>query len=747
MKVTSLSHRWLWSLALVALVGLHAAPAAATCLQPETQRPTIGLVLGGGGARGSAHIGVIRVLEELNIPVDCVAGTSIGSLVAALYATGMNADELEETMLGLDWDDLFVDDTDREDQPFRRKRDDNLALYGPKIGIGKEASLIKAGVISGQKISFLFESLVKNRVQVDDFDQLPIPYRAVAADIVTGEEVVLSSGDLALAMRASMSVPGVFKPVDWDGHTLVDGGIVNNVPVDVVRGMGADVLIVVDVGSGLLGRDELDSAISIVAQMTNILIQRNADAQIRSLSSEDILIAPQLGNDVSSADFAKVAKGIEIGFQAADEARADLARFGVAPQSYREYRQAVATRVTPGPTIQFVRLNNQSRFNDAVLLERLSVIEGEPLDVESLDADIRSMYALGFLDLVRYEVVDEGDQTGIVVHAGQDPRGTQLLEWGGDYFGDENGSSVNLRVGYLNTAIDDYGSEMRVVTQLGEDPALWAYLYKYVNPTLKVYLEPQLFAEQRLLTTYDADGNALQSNEVTQYGGSLAIGRELGRSAAVSLGIRAYSGDVEVRTGNPMQPSYDYDGAEYFVSAIYDRFDDRYFPGQGQFLNARYSMSDEGLGADEDFDQLRMDAFLAETYGKHSLLLGARYYETTEGEAPIYAQFRAGGFARLSGFQPGELVGSHFAMVVGGYRYRFAGSGLLPAYLGMTLEYGNVAEEASDVFDDALFNGSAYMGYRSPIGPVYLGVGAAEGGREVFFLRIGNIFGTSTIGN
>ncbi|MEE4382444.1 MAG: patatin-like phospholipase family protein [Pseudomonadales bacterium] len=747
MSDARLAGRLLLAVTISGVAAFAGAPAMAQCLQPETNRPTIGLVLGGGGARGSAHIGVIRVLEELNIPVDCVAGTSIGSLIGAMYATGMTADELEEVMLGLDWDDLFVDDTQREDQPFRRKRDDNFALYGPKLGLGADSATIRTGVISGQKLSFVFESLVASRVQIDDFDELPIPYRAVSADIVTGEQVVLDRGDLAVAMRASMSVPGVFAPVPWYGHTLVDGGIVNNVPVDVVRDMGADVLIVVNVGSGLLTSDELDSALAIVAQMTNLLIQNNTDDQLETLGAEDVLISPPLGKDVSSGDFAKSAVGIRIGYAAADGARPTLAKLGVSGADYGAHRRNVAGRVTSAPIIDFVRLDNQSRFADEALLTLLDDVPvGEPLDPASLDQQIRGIYALGFMDLVRYEVIEENGGHGIVVHAGQDPRGTKLLEWGADYFGGDNSSAVNLRVGYLDTAIDDFGSEARLLAQLGEDPALYGFLYKYVNPALRLFVVPTLAAERRVLTTFDANGNALQENQVTQFGGSIGIGRELGRSAAVSVGIQAFTGDVEVRTGQPGQPNYDYDGVEYFAKAIYDRLDDRYFPGDGQFLNASFRTSDETLGADDDFDQLSVDGFLAETRGAHSALLGARYNVTTNGAAPIYAQFRAGGFTRLSGLQPGELVGSNFGMVLGGYRYRFGGSGLLPAYAGMTVEYGNVTQDRDDLFERGILGGSAYIGYRSPIGPLYLGVGVAEGDRELVFLRIGNIFGDASIG-
>ena len=290
-------------------------------------RPKIGLVLGGGGARGAAHIGVIRKLKELNIPIDYVAGTSMGSLIAALYATGMNADELDRTIRSLEWGDLFNDDTRRADRPFRRKRDDDLALFGPKLGVGRDSSLLPRGAISGQKISFLFESLVRDRVQVDNFDDLPIPYRSVTADIATGRTVVLDHGNLALAMRASMSVPGVFDPVELSGHLLVDGGIVNNVPVDVVRAMGADRLIVVDVGSPLTPRDKLGNLVSVVVQMSSLLIRNNVEVQLATLTEGDLLIRPDI--NITSADFDKAGEAIDTGYQAADELSQNLASFSV----------------------------------------------------------------------------------------------------------------------------------------------------------------------------------------------------------------------------------------------------------------------------------------------------------------------------------------------------------------------------------------------------------------------------------
>ncbi len=266
------------------------------CVKSEvTDRPKIGLVLGGGGARGYAHVGVLKKLEEMRIPYDYIAGTSMGSIVGGFLATGMESDELAQIVRDADWNDLLKDKTPREDQPFRRKADDDLGLYGPKLGIGKDSSLLPKGVVSGQKVIFMFESVTSQRVNTSDFDQLPIPYRAIATDIVTGDMVVIADGELSMAMRASMSVPAVFDPVGRNGALLVDGGLVRNLPVDVARDMGADVVIAVDVGTKLAGKDEMNSALSIVYQMSGLLTVSNTKIQIESLGENDVLIAPAFG--------------------------------------------------------------------------------------------------------------------------------------------------------------------------------------------------------------------------------------------------------------------------------------------------------------------------------------------------------------------------------------------------------------------------------------------------------------------
>jgi len=244
--------------------------------QPETNddRPRIGLALGGGGARGAAHIGVLKELERLRIPIDAIAGTSMGAIVGGLYASGKTPDELQQLVESLDWADAFDDESERERRSFRRKQDDAAFPIPLELGLRDGSLKLPMGLVQGQKLSLILREQLLHVYDVHDFDDLPTPFRAVASDIETGEAYAMSHGDIELAIRASMSAPGIFSPVIVDGHALVDGGLVGNVPVSVVREMDVDIIIAVDVEFPLYPPEELQSALAITEQMLTILIRK-----------------------------------------------------------------------------------------------------------------------------------------------------------------------------------------------------------------------------------------------------------------------------------------------------------------------------------------------------------------------------------------------------------------------------------------------------------------------------------------
>ncbi|HJW44851.1 MAG TPA: patatin-like phospholipase family protein, partial [Lysobacter sp.] len=417
-----------------------AATAAPSCgvREPGDARPRIGLALGGGGARGIAHISVLRKIEELRIPVDCVAGTSMGALVGGLYASGMSVDDMEDLVLSTDWKRLFDDTIERAERSYRRKQDDRESLTTVGVGISRGRLKVSPGVLQGERILAMFERSTVGVSAIADFDELPIPYRAIATDLNTGDAVVLDHGSLAMAMRASMSLPGIFQPVEIDGRVLLDGGLVNQVPVDVVRSMGADVVIAVDVGTPLEQLDRNASLLQVISQMTGMLTTGNTRRQLATIAASDVLIVPQLGTTVATGDFDKGREALAIGEQAAAAAQTDLARLSVPEARY------ATTRPPPPssnlPVIEFVRLDNETPYADELLLSRLHIKVGEPLDTDVVEAGLLRTYSMGTLASIIYEVVEEDGRTGVLVSARSKPQGPNYLQLGLTHYQDFDGT-------------------------------------------------------------------------------------------------------------------------------------------------------------------------------------------------------------------------------------------------------------------------------------------------------------------
>jgi NTE family protein len=738
----------IFKVVLLVLMAVSTMPAQAQiCERVSVQdRPRIGLALGGGGARGGAHIGVLRMLEELRVPVDYIAGTSMGSIVGGLLATGMTVGELEKVLLDADWEDLFDDDTQREDLPARRKADDDLGLFGPKLGVGKGTELLPAGAVAGQKITFLFETLTSQQIQAKDFDQLPIPFRAVAADIITGDMVVMSEGDLSIAMRSSMSVPGAFDPVPFGDSLLVDGGIVRNLPVDVVRQMGAEIVIAVNVGTPLPKEEELGNLLSIVGQLSSLMVAENTRRQIEALRPGDVLISPELGDEISTADFTEIETAIPIGYAGAEMVRDQLAALSVSETAFHEWKHGIESCVSGPPRIQFVRLENESRFSDEIIKDMINIETGEILDFKQLDDDVRQVYGLGFIRTARFRVIEEEGQFGVIIQVKEDERGPDYIETGLDMSSNSREASLNLRLAYLKTDLDDKGAEIRTALQIGEDLGLLVEYYKPLDKKLKWILRPAVTASREEFRAFDQAGHAVTEFDIDEINTELAFGREFGRHLGLFVGINRYAGKVKVSVGNPEADKYHFDGGEWFMSGTYDRLDNRYLPSDGSFAHFQYAESDASLGADAEFEQIRFTWFTARSWGRHTGWLGTTYNTTLDGNAPVYSLFTAGGFMNMSGFERNQLTGQHFGFSLLGYRYELGRTGFLPAYAGMTLEYGNAVQDRSDIYANGIFNGSFYLGYDSPIGPMYLGVGWSEEHSGLLFLRIGTLLGGQSIG-
>jgi NTE family protein len=726
-------------LRLLSMVGLLVIAQLAAA--EDGVRPKIGLALSGGGARGAAHVGVLRVLEEQHVPIDYIAGTSMGAVIGGLYAAGVSVDVLEHMLSEVDWTDQSNDRIQREDRSFRRKRDDDLYLVRAAPGISDKGEVrFPAGLVQGQKFDLLLRSFTTAVAQVHDFDQLRIPFRAVAADIVTGEEVALAEGDLATAIRASMAIPAVLAPVELNGRLLVDGGVAANLPIDVVRKMGADVVIAVDVTTALASREQLTSVLAIADQLTTLLTRRNSEAQIATLTPTDVYIAPDLSG-ITYADFSRAGDALELGDKATRAQSGLLSALALPAEEYQVYQNARRRERAPAPTIDFVRIDNKSRLSDSVLSSRLSVKVGEPLDAVALRQDIDRIYGLELFETVNYQLLRSQGQTGLELHVRDRGWGPNYLQMGlalaDDFQGDD---FFNLAVAYTRTEMNRLGGEWRTGLAIGGQPGFFSELYQPLDPRTRYFAQPRIAVGQVDLPVFDGDDQVGELRLETA-GGSLAFGREFGTCCEARVGLSRFSGDANLRIGDPSIPTEPFDGGQLLASFAADKLDNLNFPRHGYLGALSWRGSRHGLGADEDFDQGELDYLGAFTHERYSLILRARFGTTFSGVAPIESLFRLGGFLNLSGVSQNALSGQHMALMSVGTLRRIGDFALLPAYVGTSFEVGNVWQNRGDVeFNDLIPAGTIFAGLDSFLGPLYMGYGLAEGGRSSFYLYLGRVF-------
>jgi NTE family protein len=719
---------------------VHASDAA------KSHRPKIGLVLSGGGARGAAHIGVLKVLEQLRIPIDCLAGTSMGSIVGGLYASGMTPAEIEAVVTRVDWADALKDNIPRENRSFRRKTEDKNYLVQSKPGLSDDLKIkLPLGLRQGQRVDLLLEKLVMPISQVKNFDDFRIPFRAVATDIATGKPVVMSAGNLALTMRASMSIPAIFSAAEMDGRLLVDGGVSNNLPVDVVRAMGADIVIAIDISTPLKTRDQLNSTIAITGQLTGILTRSNTEEQIATLTDKDILIVPDLG-DITNSSFDRADEAIPIGLAAAEKHKQTLSRLSVSETVYADYRSSQQGRLSkrqPAPPVSgFIRLDNQSRLSDEVIFARLQVKKDAPLDVAQLDKDIGNIYGLELFENIYYEIVEENGQTGLLIHIKERSWGPNYIQAGLSLAGNQDGDNFyNSEFAYTRTAINRLNGEWRSAIQLGHSPGVATEIYQPLSYSSRYFIHPRLAYNKKTVNLYSGDGDKLAEYRVTQYGGDLALGREFGTWGEARIGIRRLTGDAEINVGQPAWPDYDFDRGEVYAKLSADKLDNFNFPREGYYGFVEYVKSEESLGADSEFDQMGMEANVAMSWEKNTVLLGTKIHATMDDDAPLQNRFELGGLFNLSGFNDDELSGQQMGLLRLVYMRQISDFNLLPTYIGMSVESGNVWEKKSDMaFDDLIFAGSIFLGVDTFLGPVYIGYGKAESNHDSFYFYLGKLF-------
>ena len=702
-------------------------------------RPRIGLVLGGGGARGAAHIGVLEVLEKLRVPVDCVAGTSMGALVAGALAAGLSPAQMRAAMAKADWNDMFQDNPAYSEIDFRNKAIARRFLPGTETGVSKKGVAYQGGVVSGQKIKLFFNRLVNSDLGERSIESLPLPLSIIATDIGNGEKVVFRHGSLTQAMRASMSVPGLMAPVDSLGRKLVDGGLVDNLPVDEVRDRcQADVVIAVNVGSPLMKAEEVGSLLTVSVQMVNILTEQNVTRSLAMLKPTDILIKPDL-TGIGAGDFDKSGDTADRGQQAAQASSGRLQDFSLNEEAYAAWVKNIAfARQTP-PTIDEIRIASLQTVNTAAVERRLRVKAGDLLDDVRLNQDMLRIYGDGWFESVDYALNRVRERNVLHVMPVEKRWGPDYLRLGVNI--DSNfrqDSSYTLRAAYEKTWLNSLGGQLLISSELGRASALSAELYQPLDDRQHYFFESRLSTEARTLGIYQ-QGKRLADYEIDRHVAAFGAGINIGALGQMHAGWRQHWLDSQLSTGVPslvlparVNTTY---GGEY-VALDFDQLDQLYFPTSGWASSIDYFNS-PGLGYS------KLDAELRGAYALGDYVLNARigYQGSPRGTRPIYDAGSLGGFLNMSGFVRGQLSGDDIRY--GSLRAEKI-IGRLPLGLrgdmraGLALEVARIGKPFTETqLHGGLQSVAIYLGGETPLGPLYFGYGRSSSGASSFHLFIG----------
>ena len=719
---------------------LAAALAFATAAS-AAERPRIGLVLGGGGARGGAHLGVLEVLEELRVPVDCIAGTSMGALVGGAYASGVSPEDVEKLVRDTDWIGIFDDSAGRRAVNVRRKELDDRFYAGAELGVSRQGFRFREGAVSGEKLKLFFNRLVRSDLGDRSIEDLPLPLSIIATDIGTGERVAMRSGNLTTAMRASMSVPGLIAPVVRDGRKLVDGGLVDNLPVAEVRDLcHPDIVIAVNVGSPLLKPDQVTGIVTVLGQVVNLLTAQNV-AKSRALLHEgkDVYIEPDLG-DIGSTSFTRQLDAARKGREAALAMAERLRDLALPPAQYAQWQEKVRLVVPHAPpVIDQVEIAKTRFVNPQTIRRGIEQREGEPLDSARLSRDLVREFSQGDLSSLDYSVARTRDKTILTITPVEKSWGPDYLRFGLNLSSDfRTDSRYNVRALYRRTWLDPLGAEWLLGGQIGSEQSLDTELYQPLDLRHIVFVRPYASTGLRRVPLYFG-GDKLAVYRVQEN----RVGAEVGANLGVYA--QATGGWVERRIGAVLDtgPNSFFNTTQQVggptAALVVDTYDQPFFPTRGMRLDLSYFDAQHASHGPYSKGEARWGG--AYSSGRWTMLAGLEGGTTFGGTLPLADAFSLGGPRRLSGFAIDQMLGGDYQLGRLEAQYRLNYNSPL---FGLTLLGGVMAEAGrmNKPFTETALTGwqrslGAYLAANTPLGPVYIGVADAKNGKARFYLFIG----------
>ncbi|MEM9388493.1 MAG: patatin-like phospholipase family protein [Pseudomonadota bacterium] len=720
-----------------ALIGISLlAPPIRACDFDDDDGPDIGLVLSGGGALASTQIGVLQVLEELGVPIHCISGTSMGSVVGALYATGYRAEEIEQIFAEAPWNELFNAPLRRRDNGYLEKERRDRFLTGYVGGIGEDGSfLLPGGLASMSELKAFYRSLLFAVPRDSDFDELVVPFRAVATDISTGEAHVFRGGDLVEAVLASMALPAVFAPREIDGRAYLDGGLAQNLPVQAVLDMGADIVIAIDL---TLKPPELEPTASIAdvtQQLGRLLVWQNHKHQLALLDDDDLLIRPE-SEGFSITAFDRVMEGVARGRAAVEASREGLEHIR---------RTARPASRAPRPEIPSfepqIAIANSTVIDDDAVLTRLDYAPSDLDDATLLSRKLRDIRSFGGFGEVDFS--HDGIRPVLVLN--ERPLGRTLISMGlraqSNLDGDSN---YGLLAEVSRRPFSSNGGELRLSGEFGTNLGATVELHQPFGANSRFFVQPgiEYRAEEILFDIAD-----FRVGEFWQQAGNLRLrlGRELGAWGVLSAETIATVG--RVRPQVTVDPDT-FQTEKYALLGVGARFavdtlDSGHWPLAGSRLISSIQYL-ESLDEQGQNTKYRLSFLQAAHKGSFGFGFRVRAESVDSDDDEPIEILSLGGFRQLSAFSPNSLPTNRYALASVEVFRRLTNTDQvfsLPLYAGLSVEYANVAFDLfSQGAEENIGSVGVYLGADTPIGPTSIGIGLSDEGRYAVFLNIGTTF-------
>ncbi|HJZ52009.1 MAG TPA: patatin-like phospholipase family protein [Candidatus Acidoferrales bacterium] len=704
----------------------------------QQQRAKIGVALEGGGALGLAHIGVLQWFEDHHIPVDYIAGTSMGGLVAGLYATGKTPQQLANLVNAQNWDIIIGGKTPYEDLSYRR-REDQRTFQNPIVVGLKHGLTLPAGLNAGQQISMLIDHETLPYSQSESFDDLPTPFRCVATELVSGKEEVFSRGSLQQALRATMSIPGVFSPVRDGEKIYVDGGLVGNLPTDVVRKMGADIVIAVHLDVAPANPKDIQSLFSVLGRSVDVVVHEN---ELRGLAAADLIVNVNL-HDYNSLDYNKSKTIIGLGTKAADEKGRILTPYSLDDAAWRDYLQAKKVRERHTiPTPQFVKVDGTNPQTARQMENFLQAVVGKPIDEDKLEKLLTRLTGIGKFDAADYRLATKDGQSGLLITVHEKPYAPPFLNLGFSIDGSESDDVTFTQLARLTFMdVAGYRSEWRTDLQFGNTYGVESELYRPFNATTKWFFAPRGDATDTALKIFHK-GNPLADYRILRADIGMDIGYTLSRFTEIRVGYEVGDYDAKLRLGTPEFFSHAGRLGDTRLHFLTDHRDDPVVPHRGYSLDGTFQWFDTNPGANGAFPlmQARADYFLPVQSAASVFVVGEG--GTSFGSTHIgVPQFFLGGPGRLSAYGTNELFGNQYYDFRIGYLHNLV---TLPPFVGRRV-YAIGACEFGKMYGAPIESGfpndfAAGLLAETVVGPLFLGGSIGDTGHDKRFFQLGHVF-------